>query len=267
MTANLRSDLLTIGEFAQLAETTKRTVLWYEQKGLLKPSEVDPENGYRLYNIGQVIDFKAILLLRKINFSIGEIRSYLNKNKSPEALFNLKKAALRQEINDLQSALDNTERYYQNLQKTGTLVDPQIKSFKSLTVYYINKLGPYFKISDYFEELRQYFNQIPKGTLGLVIYEDIGYRPKEAKTKICLTYRAGLKLKPEAKEIVRKMTLPGFTALSYVHRGSSKLLSMLWQELKKYRIRNDYKENKDLPFEDLELSQSSHVTEMIIPIA
>jgi len=260
------NNLLTVGEFANLAETTKRTVLWYEQKGILKPNQVNSQTGYRLYTTDQIIDFKAILLLRKLNFSIAEIKNFLSKHNSPETLFNLKKTALKQEVTDLQTALNDTEKYYNNIQQTGTLVNPKIKSIDSFPVYYIDKLGPYRKIGDYFEELHTYFSQIPKNTLGLVIYEDNGYQPKNAKTKICFIIKPGLLVKPEAKDIVKKMTVPGFKALSYTHHGSSKLLSMLWQELKKYREKNGYKENKSLPFEDLELSQSAHSTEMLMPI-
>lgn len=263
---NMQSNLLTIGEFAKLAETTKRTVLWYEEKGILKPKQVDPENKYRLYSIEQIIDFKAILLLRKLNFSIQEIKNYLTKH-NPENLFNLKKKQLKADIADLTLALDSTEKYYNNLKKTGTLVDPKIKVIKPFPVYYIDKLGPYHKIGDYFEELHSYFSKVPKGTLGLVIYEDIGYKPENAKTKISFPIKQGLKLKTQAKEIVKKMTVPGFKALSYTHYDSSKLLSTLWQELKKYRAKKGYKENKNLPFEDLEISQSAYTTEMLMPIS
>ncbi len=262
----MSQDLLNIGDFAKMAETTKRTVLWYEEKGILKPKQVDTENGYRLYAIDQIIDFKAILLLRKLDFSIEEIRSFLAKQHTPEALFNLKKKALQQEIADLQTVLRDTDKYYRNLQKTGTLVDPRIKTFKSFPVFYIDKLGPYYQIDDYFTQLRSCFDFIPPTVKGLVLYEGVGYQPKNVKTKICFWIRPGLKLKPEAKDVVKKMTVPGFRALAYTHYGSSRLLSMLWVELKKYQVKNDYKADQSLPFEDAELSESAHVTEMLMPI-
>lgn len=262
----MSQDLLTIGEFVKLAETTKRTVLWYEEKGILNSKEKKAGNGYRFYSTDQIIDFKAILLLRKLNFSIVEIKKFLGNHNSPETLFNLKKKALKQEITDLQTALKSTEDYYQNIKKTGTLVNPKVKTVKSMPVYYIDKTGPYREISNYFEELRTYFDCVPKETLGLVIYEDQGYQPKNAKTKICFVIRSGLKIKSEAKEIIKTMVVPGFKALSYTHNGSSKLLSMLWQEMKKYRTKNGFKENKSMPFEDIELSLESHITEMLMPI-
>lgn len=257
------NELLTIGEFSKLAETTKRTVLWYEEKGILKPKQVDTENNYRFYTTDQIIDFKAILLLRKLNFSIEEIKSFLSKNNSPEKLFNLKKKALKQEIVELQTTLKDTEKYYENIQQTGTLVSPKVKTLKSFPVYYIDKLGPYRKIGDYFEEFHSYFETVPQGTFGLTIYEGRGYQPTNAKTKICFIKKPGLK---PNNSVVRQMTVPGFKALSYTHYGSTKLLSMLWQELKKYRDKNDYKENGNLPFEDLELSSSANVIEMLMPI-
>lgn len=262
----MQPDLLTVGQFAALAETTKRTVLWYEEKAILKPKAINPENGYRLYGTGQVIDFKAILLLRKLNFSIAEIRSWLARDNLTETLFNLKKQVLKREIADLQTALSDTEKYYQNLKKTGTLVDPRVKTIGPLSVHYIEKEGPYYKIGDYFEHMRRYFEDIPESTSGLVIYEDIGYKPERAKVKICFVERPGLKLKTEAERVVRKMAVRRFKALSYTHVGSSKLLSLLWQEMRKYRDKNNYKEDKSLPFEDLELSQSARVTEMLMPI-
>lgn len=254
--------LLTIGDFAKLAETTKRTVQWYEEKGILMPKQKDLENGYRFYATDQIVDFKAILLLRRLNFSIEEIKSYLTKHNSPEMLFNLKKKSLKQDIVDLQTALKNTENYYQNIKKTGTLVNPKVKTVKSMIVYYIDKTGPYREIGDYFEELRAYFDRVPKETLGLVIYEDQGYQPKNAKVKVCLVIRPELKPNRE----IKKMVVPDFKALSYIHHGSSKLLSTLWQELKKYQIKKGYKLNKNLSFEDLELSKDEHITEMLLPI-
>ena len=94
----MQNNLLTVGEFASLAETTKRTVLWYEEKGILKPKQIDPENKYRLYEADQIIDFKAILLLRKLSFSLREIKNFLAKHNSPMTLFNLKKKSLKQQL-------------------------------------------------------------------------------------------------------------------------------------------------------------------------
>lgn len=43
------SEKYTIGELAKQLNVTTRTIRYYDQKGLLKPSGVN-ENGYRLLN-------------------------------------------------------------------------------------------------------------------------------------------------------------------------------------------------------------------------
>ena len=54
--------LITAGEFAKLAGTTKRTIHFYDEKGVLKPIKINKSN-YRLYDERQILDYQMILLL------------------------------------------------------------------------------------------------------------------------------------------------------------------------------------------------------------
>ena len=74
----MQNNLLTAGEFARLARTTKRTIHWYCQKGILKPKMLDGSK-YRYFAPEQIIDFQVILLLRRLNFSVEEVKKYLQK--------------------------------------------------------------------------------------------------------------------------------------------------------------------------------------------
>ena len=64
--------LLTIGQFAKLHEINKKTLMWYDEIGLLKPYCIK-ENGYRYYNYQQSSTLETILLLRELNMSLEEI--------------------------------------------------------------------------------------------------------------------------------------------------------------------------------------------------
>lgn len=46
--------LLTIGEVAKLANTSLKSLRYYEKIGLLKPVEINPETGYRFYSPNQM---------------------------------------------------------------------------------------------------------------------------------------------------------------------------------------------------------------------
>lgn len=244
-------NLLTAGQFAKLSRTTKRTITWYSDQRILHPFKKN-DAGYRYYKQRQILDFQVILLLRKLRFSIEEIKTYLAKNNSLKALFKLKKDIISQEINDLQTALRNLNSFYSNLDANGTLVAPQLKEVKPFFIYYIQKEGSYANIKDYCFELKSHFKKIPQDSVYLTLFLDRNYQPKKAKMKIAVIEKKGIFLKKEDDSIVKKELVSSYKTLSYVHKGSGAVLSMLWQELGKYAQKNDYKENRNLLFAYLE---------------
>lgn len=78
-----QSKLLTIGQFAALHQVNKKTLMWYDEVGLFKPAIVR-ENGYRYYTCQQCSVFETILMLRELNISIPDIKSFL-QNRSTDS--------------------------------------------------------------------------------------------------------------------------------------------------------------------------------------
>ena len=78
------NNLFTIGQFAKLHEINKKTLMWYDEIGLLKPAIIK-ENGYRYYTYYQSSLLETILLLRELNVSIPEIQNFL-RNRSAFSL-------------------------------------------------------------------------------------------------------------------------------------------------------------------------------------
>lgn len=64
---------LKIGEFSQMMQVTVKTLRHYEQKGLLKPDEVDEWTGYRYYTVEQMQKLNSIRELQQLGFSLDEI--------------------------------------------------------------------------------------------------------------------------------------------------------------------------------------------------
>ena len=64
---------LKIGDFSQMMQVTVKTLLHYEQKGLLKPDEVDEWTGYRYYTVEQMQRLNNIRKLQQLGFSLDEI--------------------------------------------------------------------------------------------------------------------------------------------------------------------------------------------------
>lgn len=46
--------MLSIGEFSNICKVSAKTLRYYAEIGLLEPSEVNPNNGYRYYAIEQL---------------------------------------------------------------------------------------------------------------------------------------------------------------------------------------------------------------------
>ena len=78
-----QNKLLTIGQFAAIHQVNKKTLMWYDEVGLFKPAVVR-ENGYRYYTCQQSSVFETILMLRELNVSIADIKTFLN-NRSADS--------------------------------------------------------------------------------------------------------------------------------------------------------------------------------------
>jgi DNA-binding transcriptional MerR regulator len=246
----MKEVLLTAGEFAKLARTTKRTVLWYAETGILQPYKID-KAGYRFYRLQQILDFQSVLLMRKLDFSVAEIASLLTKGQPMRHLLAQKRDIIEQQIGHLRRILVDTNRYYANLNANGTLVQPELVQTEQFDMYYITRVGSYARIKDYAVELRAAFAAFPADAVRLTAFVDDGYRPAKARMKIGVIVQPGLRLKPGAD--VSHETVPAYTALKYVHQGSTTLLSLLWQELGKYRRKQHLASDTSLSFADMEL--------------
>lgn len=272
----MNKELITAGQFAKIASTTKRTIDWYTKSGLITPASIT-ESGYRMYSPEQVIDFQVILLLRQLNFSIEQIKEFLLKDGSFKDIFLTKRKTVVSELQKLKTRLKTLDTYYNNLAQEGVFVKPTVKVVSGFDFYYLQKEGPYVKIYQYDLELRTYFKKIPKNAIFITLYEEEGYAPINARFKVGVIIQKGMELKEEVKDIVLKGSVSHFKALSYTFAGSPSLLSFQWKQLEKYAALHTYKKDISLPFVDVEVYKKSGIvkelddenqviTEMLFPI-
>ena len=108
-----------IREFAKLTRVTVRTLHYYDQVGLLKPSFERP-NGYRVYTDADLLKLQQIVTLKFMGFSLEEIRRLLD-GKGYEAVKALKvqAEAVRDEIARLREASRAIDQVLARLEKDG----------------------------------------------------------------------------------------------------------------------------------------------------
>lgn len=125
----------TISQVAELTGISTRTLQYYDEIGLLKPSELTP-SGYRLYNEETLQKLQQILFFKELDFKLKEIKEILEKTEFNKIeVFKKQKKLLclkRDRINKLIELLDRLEKG-----------EPYM-SFKE------------FDLSEYIEELEQF---------------------------------------------------------------------------------------------------------------
>lgn len=67
---------MKINEVAKLTGVTVRTLHYYDEIGLLAPSELT-ETGYRLYNDDAILTLQQILFFRELDFPLNEIKEII----------------------------------------------------------------------------------------------------------------------------------------------------------------------------------------------
>lgn len=82
-----------IGEFADITNTTIKTLRYYDEIDLIKPSYIDYYTNYRYYSSDQVNDVKLVLELKDLGLSLNDIKTFIEtkdiniiKNKERELL-------------------------------------------------------------------------------------------------------------------------------------------------------------------------------------
>ena len=68
---------MKIGEFAEMNRVTTKMLRHYDEIGLLQPSRVDPETGYRIYDESQSAYLNWIIILKNLDFPLSQIRRML----------------------------------------------------------------------------------------------------------------------------------------------------------------------------------------------
>jgi DNA-binding transcriptional MerR regulator len=69
-----------IGEVAEMFDISVRSLHLYDKMGLLRPDYIDDLTGYRYYNADQIYKLQTILSLKKIGFTLNEIKILFDNN-------------------------------------------------------------------------------------------------------------------------------------------------------------------------------------------
>lgn len=171
--------MLRIGEFARLSQVSMKTLRHYDTLGLLRPSQIDRENGYRLYEIGQLADMMRIQALKDCGFALEEIAQLLQTHdvKAIGALLHQRVAAQEQVISEEQARLQRLHARLKLLASADLTphYDIALKRTEPLTLIGLRRcINSRDEIGPLAESALQHFEQqslVPVGALVHIYFE------------------------------------------------------------------------------------------------
>lgn len=118
--------MYTVKQLAKLAGVTRRTLHYYDEVGLLKPSR-NSDNGYRYYDEEALIRLQQILLYRELDMPLDQIRAVINQTDFDIlAALDSHKSALRKRIHHLENVIKTVEDTIDHLKGKRKMTKKQL---------------------------------------------------------------------------------------------------------------------------------------------
>ena len=234
--------MLKIGEFSILTKTTVKTLRYYEKEGILKPSYIDKETGYRYYKKEKLCELSKILELRSLGITVknikiildgGDVTLFLNERASE-----LKKT-IESENCQLQRIIKILEE--SKMKKEQKVV---MKTLPACTVYYGEKvIKDYSKIVEFVlktgEEAKKLNPDLKCSPLDYCFITYLDGKPNGKDIKI--RYSEAVLTKGKENENIKFMDLPAHKALCINHYGAYYKLGETYNIIMDFIEKHNYK--------------------------
>ena len=93
--------MYTIGEFARMAQVSRRQLRHWDEIGLLQPAKIDPKTGYRYYSANQLTALNRVVALKELGVSLDQIQRFVKDDVSldeMQGMLLLRKVEIEQQV-------------------------------------------------------------------------------------------------------------------------------------------------------------------------
>ena len=142
-------NLFSIGELSKLQNISRQTLIFYDKIGLFCPAYVDPENGYRYYSAAQLDFLDTICIMKRIGFSLDEIKSYLKEYTLDTSMVALRKqlTIIDRQIEELQLIKSRVEHRCLQLEQSAAIrsqyAEVSVQAVQSQYIVWQEVTAPY----------------------------------------------------------------------------------------------------------------------------
>ncbi|SHJ96269.1 MerR family transcriptional regulator [Desulforamulus aeronauticus] len=204
--------MFRIGEFSKLTQITIRMLRYYDEVGLLKPAEIDPGTGYRMYSVEQIPILNKIIYLRDSGFNVSEIAVALTikDDHSLVEQLDVKYLEVEKVIQAEQKKLKKIEFAKNEIvnQKSEMHYNISIRTIPSYQVLSLRRIIPdYYAEGELYQEISTFAvqHQIEISSKVFAIYHDVEYKETNVDVELCAPVK---KLEKSVGDFVYRNTAP-----------------------------------------------------------
>jgi DNA-binding transcriptional MerR regulator len=120
---------LKVGEFSRLCQVPVKTLRYYDEIDLFKPTEIDRFTSYRYYTLEQLALIHRIMALKELGLSLEDISDLLGENLSTEQIHRMllrKESEVQQRIENEMARLSLVKFHQRQLEAEASLPTLQI---------------------------------------------------------------------------------------------------------------------------------------------
>jgi DNA-binding transcriptional MerR regulator len=234
--------LFTIGEFSKITGLTVKTLRFYHEQGLLVPTCVDDQSGYRYYNESKIERAAVISFLRRLEFTVAEINGLLEEEQDDAELLRalerqreLIEGRMRR-LRELRTSLDQFIAKERKAREAMAVNVNQIeeKSLEPMLIAGVRMRGKYSDCGNGFSQIGRRYGRTICGPCFLLHY-DSEYRENDANFEVCMPIRDGA-----SRDGIDVRELPGGRCVSLVHQGPYDELGRAYAKIFKYVHEKSY---------------------------
>lgn len=210
--------MLTIGELSQAVQVSVKTIRYYQELGILYPVKTDEITGYRFYDSSSFERVNAILTLKKLGFTLKEIKDILNECSEDRELKDFitsKITDIKSKVRELKKTENQLSLLVSQLEDSPAYPDSGVHevSLNIPCLAIIKVEGFYDQIGEGFKVLYSKLGRYIKGA-PYALFNDMEYKDEGAD------FCAGVELKKDMKiQGIKNLEFKDVKAVKTVYKG------------------------------------------------
>jgi DNA-binding transcriptional MerR regulator len=264
--------MLRIGDFSKLTNVSVKALRFYDEIGLLKPTYVDRETGYRYYAANLLSRLNRILIFKELGFSLEEIVFLIQEDLPASQVHDAlrsKRTELSCRIAQEQARLAQIEAWLTQIEREGRAPDYEIMLKQvppQLVASVRNRIDSYEAAAELFAEVDRHLKKYNAAGQCAAIWHTCAGQGKHIDCEAMVFLND---IVPENNRI-RIYELPAGTEACIVHQGNDETVEQAYTAVRSWIKAHGYRiagPNRELYWRgNIAQDDSSNVTEIRFPI-